>query len=97
MLERTSPLIGALLFAAKDHQDPAFRIEFDHHIRSLVGDPYVVFLVDLDGVSKAPCIQMLPDFTDVLSIAVKFEQLGRRRAIGGASCATTRKNEYVPL
>jgi hypothetical protein len=97
MLKRTSALVGAFLFAAEDHQYPAVRIELDDHVRALVGDPYVVFHVDLDSVSKAPCIQMVADFTDVLSIGVKLEQLSRRRAIGRARCAATRENENMPF
>jgi len=97
MLERTSTLVGAHLFAAEDHQYPAFRIELDDHVRPLVGDPYVVSLVDLDNVSKAPCVQMVPDFTDVLSVSIKLEQLSRSRAIGGASCAATRETKTCPL
>jgi len=97
MLERIGALVGSLLLAAEDHQYPAFRAEFDDHIRPFVGDPYVVFLVDLDGMGKAPCVEMMSDLMDVLSIGVKLEQLSRSCTIGWASRAAAREDENMPL
>jgi len=97
VLDRTSALVGGFLLAAQDHQYPAFRTELNDHVRSLVSDPNVVFLVNLDGMGIAPCIQMVADLTDVLSIGVKLEQLGRRRSVCWAGRAATREVENVPL
>src|SRR5258708_6978589 len=97
MLRRTSTLVRGLLLAAEDHQYPALRTELDHHIRPLVGDPYVVFLIDFDGMSKAPGVQIVADLTDVVSSGVKLKQLSRRRAIGWAGSAATRENENMSL
>ena len=97
MLQRTGAFVGSLLLAPEDHHDPAFGAELDDHIRTLVRDPDVVFLVDLDGVCIAPRIKVVTNFANVISFCIELKQLRRSGAIGRPRCAAARKDEDVPL
>ncbi len=68
MLERLGAFVGGFLFAAENHDDAAFGVEFDDHVRAFVGDPDVVVLVDLDGVGEGPSVKMMADFAQEFSI-----------------------------
>src|SRR5207248_3664080 len=42
LFQRSGPLVRSFLLATEDHGNPSFRIELDHHVRALIGDPDVV-------------------------------------------------------
>ncbi len=46
MFQRPRPLIRCLLLTAKNHGDSSLGSEFDHNIRTLVGDPDVVLRIN---------------------------------------------------
>ena len=95
MSQRAGALVGSFLLASEDHQDATLRAELDDHVGALVGHPDVVFLVDLDGVRKAPGIEVMPDLANVLSVGIEFEQLRGGRAIGRSRGVATREHEDV--
>ena len=97
MFEWTSAFVGSFLPASEDHQHPAFRAELDDHVGTLVGDPDVIFLVHLYSVRKAPCVKMMTDLANELSVRVKLKQLSRCRAIGGPVALPREKTKTCPF
>ena len=75
MLERPGTFVRSFQLAAEYHCDPAFGIELDDHVGSLVGHPDVVFLVDLHGMRIRPGVEIVADFAQELAVRVELQQL----------------------
>ena len=78
-------LVGGFLLAPEHHQDAAFRVELDDHVRALVDGPDVVVFVDAHIVRKRQnAYSPLPISRDELAIGSEFEKLrggrGERRS-----------------
>src|ERR1700722_203367 len=85
MLERLRALVRGLLFASEHHQHVALGIELDHHVRTLVRDPDVVFRIDFYRVPERPRVEMVVNLADELAVWAKFEQLRCGSSIGRTS------------
>src|SRR5205807_9969923 len=95
VLQRFGAFIRSFLLAAEDERDAAFGIEFDHHVRALVGDPDVVLLVDFYGVCKRPSIEMMANFAEKLSVRAEFQELRGGCAISGPRGAAAREHKNM--
>src|SRR5580704_7671045 len=73
MFPRLRALVRSFLLAAEHHHHPAFGIELDHHVRTLVDRPDIVVLIHPHRMRKRPRIQVLPNFTNVLSVGTELE------------------------
>src|ERR1700733_14381328 len=93
MFEWAGALVGSLLFTAKNHQYATFGTELDDQVRTLVGHPDVIVLVDLNGMCIAPRIQMMSDLSNIIPVRVELEQLSRGCAIGWSRGAAPREDE----
>ncbi len=97
VLERLGAFIGGFLLATENHDDAAFGIELDDHVGTFVGDPDVVVLIDFDGVTERPSVQVVADFAEKFSVRSEFEELRRSGGVGGARSVTAGKDEDVAL
>src|SRR5712664_3607128 len=95
LLERFGAFVGSFLLAAEDHDDAAFGIELDDHVRAFIRDPDVVVLVDFDGVREGPGVEVVADFAEKFSVGSEFEELRGTRSIGGAGAVGTGEDEDV--
>src|SRR5207245_1890458 len=78
---------------AKDQDDAAFGIELDHHVGTFIRDPDVVVLVDFDGMSEGPGVEMMADFAEKFSVGRKFEELRGSGTVGGAGRVAAGEDE----
>src|SRR5216684_3328402 len=84
VFEGFGAFVGGFLLASKDHDDAAFGIKFDDHVRAFVGDPDVVVLVDFYGVREGPSVKVMADFAEKFSVGSELEELRGSGGIGGA-------------
>src|SRR5581483_3854937 len=73
-IRRTHGIVDRLWFAPHRHDNAAFLIELDDHIRTFVHDPDVILRVDAHSMCLDKAIQALTDFSDVLAVLIEFEQ-----------------------
>ena len=97
MAQRLSPFVRGFLFAPKDHQHAAFRIELDHHVRALIGRPNVVILVDFHRVRERPGVEIVADLANEFAVGIELQELSGACTIGGADGVTARKHEHVSV
>jgi hypothetical protein len=81
MLERLGTFVRGFLLAAEDHNHAAFGVELDDHVRTLVGDPDVIFGIDFDGMAEGPGVQIVADLADELAVGSELEKLGGSGAV----------------
>ncbi len=82
-MQRMGVLVRGFRFAAEHHHDAAVLVvELDDHVRALVGGPDIVVLIDPHRVGERPCIEVLADLPNEVTLRRKFEQLRSRVAIG---------------
>ena len=74
-LVRVRLRVGGFRLAAEHHHDAAFRVEFDDHVRALVGRPDVVVLVDAHRVGIRPGVEVLADLAQERAVVVEFQKL----------------------
>ncbi len=97
MAKGMGALVGGLRFAAEDPGHPALRIEADDHVRALVRRPQVALRVEADRVGEAPGIEVVADLPDEAAVRVEFQQLRRRRAVGGAGGVSPGKHHHMTV
>src|ERR1700722_5017 len=95
MLERLGAFIRSFLLTAEHHHNPAFRVEFDHHVRTFVRNPDVVLGVDLYRMTEGPCVEVVADFANELAVGTELEQLRCSGSVSRPGRVATRQGKYV--
>src|SRR5213079_164060 len=90
-------VIRGLLLAAEHHYYASLRIEFNDHVRTLVGNPDVVLAIDFDRVRVRPRVEVVADLAHELAVRAKLEKLRSTRPIGRPRRIATRENKDVSL
>jgi len=93
MFQRPRPFIRCLLLTSKNHGDSSLGSEFDHNIRTLVGDPDVVLRINFYRVGIRPCIEVVANLPQKFPISAGLQQLGRGRSICGSCRIGAREHE----
>src|SRR3982074_1388680 len=75
VLQWPGAVIRSLLLAAEHHNYASLRIEFNDHVRTLVGNPDVVLAIDLDRVRVRPRVEVVADLAHELAVSAKLEKL----------------------
>ena len=97
MLERGGVFVRSLLLAAEHHIDAALGVEFDHHVRALVGYPDIVLGVHLHGVGERPRIEIVADLAQIIPVGVELQKLRGRGAVSRAGGVAPMQDEGVAL
>ena len=84
MFQRPGFFGGGFLLAAEHHGHAARGSEFDDHVRTFVGDPDVVLIVDLDRVRIGPGVKVVANLSHKCSIRLELQQLRGACAVGWA-------------
>ena len=95
--QRSGSLVRSFLLATEDHGNPSFRIELDHHVRALIGDPDVVRRIDFDCVRIRPGIQIMADLAQKFAVSIELQKLRRAGAIRRSGGIPAGEHKNVPF
>ncbi len=95
MLQWLGAFVGGFEFAPENHDDAAFGIELDDHVRAFVGDPDVVVSVYSNGVREGPSVEVVADFTEKFSVGIELQELRGSGSVGGAGGIAAGEDEDV--
>ena len=97
MFQGLGAFVRGFLFASEHQHHFSFGIELDDHVRTFVGHPDVIVLINFHGVRKRPGVEVMANLANEFSVGAKLEELRGGGTVGWSRGAAARKNNNVPF